>query len=97
MGLMPNDKLEKKIKDSQRGSESKWRDIENAQNLLEEIKDTQATLIKIPDKVDLKLKSGFFFGFAVGIGFCIGFLISLMILLGSISFYVYTKFPQLFK
>ena len=78
-------------------TESRWSEIKEAQDLLGDIKDTKTALIKVPEKVDVKLKSGFFFGFAVGIGFCIGFLVSLMILLGSISFYVYSKFPQLFR
>jgi hypothetical protein len=88
---------EKKESGSKEKTESKWESIKEAQELLHDVRQTNASLIKIPDKIDLRLKNGFLFGLIMGIGFCIGFLVSLMILFGSISFYVYAKFPQLFK
>lgn len=77
--------------------DSKWTELKEAENLLTEIKKNEASLLKIPDQIKLKHTSGFFFGLLMGIGFCIGFLISLLILLGIVSFYVYSKFPQLFS
>ena len=83
---MPNEK-----------NESKWTELKNAENLLHEIKKSESSLLKIPDQIRVKHTSGFFFGLLMGVGFCIGFLVSFMILLGIVSFYVYSRFPQLFN
>ena len=77
--------------------QSKWTELKKAENLLDNIKQTESALINIPDQIKLKHSSGLFFGLLMGVGFCIGFLVSFLILLGIISFYVYSKFPQLFS
>lgn len=76
--------------------ESKWSELERAEALLKETQQNGTSIFKIPDQIKLKHTSGFFFGLLMGIGFCLGFIISLLILLGIISFFVYSKFPQLF-
>ena len=77
--------------------DSKWTELKEAENLLQEVKKTEGSLFNIPGTIKLKHTSGFFFGLVMGVGFCIGFLVSLFILLGIVSFYVYSKFPQLFS
>lgn len=76
---------------------SKWDELKEAENLLQEVKKSEGSLFTIPEQIKLKHTSGFFFGLLMGIGFCIGFLMSLFILLGIVSFYVYSRFPQLFS
>ena len=75
---------------------SKWSELKKAEELIKDVKSSETSLFKIPDEIKLKHTSGFFFGLLLGVGFCIGFLVSLMILLGIVSFYVYSRFPQLF-
>ena len=75
---------------------SKWTELKEAEKIVTDIKDKGSSLLTIPDQIKIKHTSGFWFGLLLGVGFCIGFLVSLLILLGIISFYVYSKFPQLF-
>ncbi len=78
-------------------SSSKWEQLDKAEHLLGEIEKGDHSLIRFPETIKLKHTSGFFFGLLMGVGFCIGFLVSLLILMGIVSFYVYSKFPQLFS
>lgn len=75
---------------------SLWERIRKAEEFIRKQDEGEASLVSVPETINLKLKSGFFFGIAIGIGFCLGFLVSLFALLGIVSLIVYSKFPELF-
>lgn len=75
---------------------SLWERMRKAEEFIRKQDEGEASLVSVPEVINLKLKSGLFFGIAIGIGFCIGFLISLFALLGIAGLVVYSKFPELF-
>jgi len=91
INVMPDkDNPQEKIK-------NKWASIEEAENLAKSLEKAKTSLISVPDTVNLKIKNGLLFGLISGIGFCLGFIVSLLLLFGLIGFYLYSRFPQLFR
>ncbi len=50
-----------------------------------------------PAEMNVRLTHGVWFGTAMGIGFAIGFLVSLLILVGIVGFFIYSRVPGLFS